>query len=110
MTARASQTKGVTSAPTRQNKRFPGPPPSHGPSPCIEGTLDAGAAIEYDDAPVSGLERHVWVLEGTAEITVDGTVHTVRRGDCLRFRLRGPSHFPCPGPEQVRYALVIVLP
>lgn len=52
----------------------------------------------------------MWVLEGTAEITVDGTVHTVRRGDCLRFRLRGPSHFPCPGPEQVRYALVIVLP
>lgn len=76
----------------------------------IEGTLDAGAAIEYDGAPVSGLERHVWVLEGTAEITLDGTVHTVRRGDCLRFRLRGPSHFPCPGPEQVRYALVIVLP
>ncbi|MFF3394393.1 helix-turn-helix domain-containing protein [Streptomyces sp. NPDC002669] len=76
----------------------------------VEGTLDAGAAIAYEDAPVPGTEQHVWVLEGTVEITVDGTAHTVRSGDCLRFRLRGPSHFHCPGPEPVRYALMIVLP
>ncbi|MFE7748789.1 helix-turn-helix domain-containing protein [Streptomyces sp. NPDC057428] len=76
----------------------------------IEGTLAAGAAIAYEDAPVPGVEQHVWVLDGTVEITVEGAVHTVRRGDCLRFRLRGPSHFRCPGPDPVRYALMIVLP
>jgi transcriptional regulator with XRE-family HTH domain len=76
----------------------------------IEGTLDAGAAIAYDSAPVPGLEQHIWVLEGTVEITVEHTVHSLRQGDCLRFRLRGPSHFHCPGPDPVRYALVIVLP
>ncbi|MDK0518129.1 XRE family transcriptional regulator [Streptomyces sp. ML-6] len=76
----------------------------------VEGTLGAGAAIAYEDAPVPGMEQHVWVLEGTVEITVDGTAHTVRSGDCLRFRLHGPSHFHCPGPEPVRYALMIVLP
>ncbi|MFD4762181.1 helix-turn-helix domain-containing protein [Streptomyces sp. NPDC058439] len=76
----------------------------------IEGTLDAGAAIAYESAPVPGVEQHVWVLEGTVEITVDGAVHTVDSGDCLRFLLHGPSHFRCPGPEQVRYVLVIVLP
>ncbi|MFE4690440.1 helix-turn-helix domain-containing protein [Streptomyces sp. NPDC056749] len=76
----------------------------------VEGTLDAGADISYENAPVPGVEQHIWVLEGTVEITVDGTVHTVREGDCLRFRLRGPSHFRCPGPQRVRYALMIVLP
>lgn len=76
----------------------------------VEGVLDAGAAIAYENPPVPGLEQHVWVLEGTAEITVDDTVHTVRTGDCLRFRLRGPSRFHCPGPARVRYALMIVLP
>ncbi|MFB4426125.1 helix-turn-helix domain-containing protein [Streptomyces sp. QL37] len=76
----------------------------------IEGTLDAGAALSYENAPVPGVEQHIWVLEGTVEITVGGTTHTVREGDCLRFRLRGPSHFHCPGPPRVRYALMIVLP
>lgn len=76
----------------------------------IEGTLAAGAAVVYENPPVPGMEQHIWVLDGTVEITVEGTVHTVGPGDCLRFRLRGPSHFHCPGPERVRYALMIVLP
>ncbi|MDX3055292.1 XRE family transcriptional regulator [Streptomyces sp. NE06-03E] len=76
----------------------------------IEGTLDAGASLSYENAPVPGVEQHIWVLEGTVEITVEGTAHTVHEGDCLRFRLRGPSHFRCPGPSRVRYALMIVLP
>ncbi|MER5279572.1 XRE family transcriptional regulator [Streptomyces sp. NPDC002809] len=76
----------------------------------IEGILDAGAVIAYENPPVPGLEQHIWVLEGTVEITVDATVHTVGPGDCLRFRLRGPSRFHCPGPERVRYALMIVAP
>ncbi|MEU0133221.1 XRE family transcriptional regulator [Streptomyces sp. NPDC006296] len=75
-----------------------------------EGTLDAGAGVSYGNAPVPGAEQHVWVLEGTVEITVDAAVHLVREGDCLRFRLRGPSHFRCPGPQRVRYALMTVLP
>uniref|UniRef100_A0AAU2W4P1 XRE family transcriptional regulator n=1 Tax=Streptomyces sp. NBC_00008 TaxID=2903610 RepID=A0AAU2W4P1_9ACTN len=76
----------------------------------VEGVLGAGASIAYENPPVPGLEQHIWVLEGTVEITVDGTVHTVRTGDCLRFRLRGPSRFHCPDPAGVRYALMIVLP
>ncbi|MFC9244683.1 helix-turn-helix domain-containing protein [Streptomyces sp. NPDC057136] len=76
----------------------------------IEGRLEAGATVSYEDPPVPGLEQHLWVLEGALEITVHGSVHTVRTGDCLRFRLHGPSRFHCPGPAPVRYALLIVLP
>ncbi|MCX5138663.1 helix-turn-helix domain-containing protein [Streptomyces sp. NBC_00338] len=76
----------------------------------VEGVLDAGAVIAYGNPPVPGLEQHIWVLEGTLHLTVDATVHTAGPGDCLRFRLRGPSRFHCPGPDRVRYALMIVAP
>ncbi|MGV9384066.1 helix-turn-helix domain-containing protein [Nonomuraea sp. NPDC003707] len=76
----------------------------------VEGRLRPGADISYDASPVPGLEQHIWVLEGAVEITANGHTHTVETGDCLRFRLWGPSRFRCPGPDPVRYAVLIVLP
>ncbi|MGP4001081.1 helix-turn-helix domain-containing protein [Streptomyces sp. 8N706] len=76
----------------------------------VEGTLRPGADISYDGPPVPGLEQHIWVLEGALEITVGGGVHEVGAGDCLRFRVWDRSRFRCPGPDPVRYALVIVPP
>ncbi|MEV5322863.1 XRE family transcriptional regulator [Nonomuraea sp. NPDC052634] len=76
----------------------------------VEGRLRPGADISYDAPPVPGLEQHIWVLEGAVEITFDGRTHTVGAGDCLRFRLWGPSRFRCPGPDPVRYAIFVVLP
>jgi transcriptional regulator with XRE-family HTH domain len=76
----------------------------------VEGVLRPGADISYNEPPVPGLEQHIWVLEGTLEVTTDGVVHEIHTGDCLRFRLWGPSRFHCPGPGHVRYALMIVLP
>ncbi|WP_327270237.1 XRE family transcriptional regulator [Streptomyces sp. NBC_01218] len=76
----------------------------------VEATLDPGAEIAYEEPPVPGMEQHVWVREGSVRITVGGTTHTLGPGDCLRFRLRGPSCFHCPGPERVRYVLMIVMP
>lgn len=86
-------------------------PPSAGlRGELIEVTLRPGADIAYDGSPVPGLEHHVWILEGAVEITVEGTVHEARTGDCLRFRLWGSSRWRCPGPAPVRYVLTIVLP
>jgi transcriptional regulator with XRE-family HTH domain len=76
----------------------------------VECTLRPGADISYAGAAVPGLEQHIWVFEGTLEITVDGRVHVVDAGDCLRFRLWGASRFRCAGGDPVRYALVVVLP
>ncbi len=76
----------------------------------IQGELLPGAAIDYDAPPVPGLEHHVWVLDGAVEITVDEETHRLGRGDCVRFRLWGPSRYHCPGPAAVRYAVVVVLP
>ncbi|AWS44858.1 helix-turn-helix domain-containing protein [Streptosporangium sp. 'caverna'] len=76
----------------------------------VEGVLRPGADISYDRPPVPGLEQHIWVLEGILQVTTGETVHEVRTGDCLRFRLWDRSRFHNPGLDPARYALVIVLP
>ncbi|MFE9444117.1 helix-turn-helix domain-containing protein [Streptomyces sp. NPDC006602] len=76
----------------------------------VEGRLAPGADIAYDRPPVSGLEQHIWVLEGALDVTAQDTDHHLDTGDCLRLRVWGPTRFRCAGPEQVRYALAVVLP
>jgi transcriptional regulator with XRE-family HTH domain len=76
----------------------------------IEGVLRPGADIVYDEPPVPGLEHHLWVLDGAVRVTVGGIAHDVHTGDCLRYRLWDRSRFECPGPEPVRYVLLMVLP
>jgi transcriptional regulator with XRE-family HTH domain len=76
----------------------------------IEGILEPGADLSYDAPPVAGMEQHVWVLDGRLELTDDRTPHRLAAGDCLRFRLWGPTRFHNPGPDPVRYAVFVVLP
>lgn len=74
----------------------------------VEGRLEPGADVAYDRPPVPGLEQHIWVLDGGLEVTVQGEKHALDAGDCLRFRLWGPTRFRCVGERAVRYALVVV--
>jgi transcriptional regulator with XRE-family HTH domain len=76
----------------------------------VEGILRPGADIAYDQPPVPGLEHHVWVQDGTLDITADTTTHRLDPGDTLRFHLHGPSRYHNPGPHPARYAVFIVIP
>ncbi|MEV5531200.1 helix-turn-helix domain-containing protein [Streptomyces prunicolor] len=76
----------------------------------VEGRLRAGADLAYDRLPVPGLEQHIWVLEGALQVTAQDVEHHLDAGDCLRLRVWGPTRFRCPGPENVRYVLAVVLP
>ncbi|UXX96360.1 XRE family transcriptional regulator [Streptomyces sp. AD2-2] len=76
----------------------------------VEGRLRAGADIAYDRPPVPGLEQHIWVLEGALTVTAQDAEHELDAGDCLRLRVWGPTRFRCPGPDDVRYVLAVVLP
>ncbi|MEV6543902.1 helix-turn-helix domain-containing protein [Streptomyces sp. NPDC051665] len=76
----------------------------------VEGRLRAGADLAYDRPPVPGLEQHIWVLEGALDVTAQDTEHHLDAGDCLRLRVWGPTRFRCPGPDDVRYVLAVVLP
>lgn len=76
----------------------------------VEGRLTPGADIAYDRPPVSGLEQHLWVLDGSLEVTVADTSSVLDAGDCLRMRVFGPTRFRCPGPAEARYLLAVVRP
>jgi transcriptional regulator with XRE-family HTH domain len=76
----------------------------------VEAVLPAGAAISYAAPAVPGLEQHIWMLAGTLALTLDGNVHRLEPGDCLRFRLFGATMFAAPGPADARYALVVCRP
>ncbi|MFF5189189.1 helix-turn-helix domain-containing protein [Streptomyces sp. NPDC000345] len=76
----------------------------------VEGRLAAGADIAYDRPPVSGLEQHIWVLEGSLAVTAQDVEHRLDAGDCLRLRVAGPTRFRCAGGTQARYVLAVVLP
>lgn len=76
----------------------------------VEGRLTAGADLAYDGPSVPGLEQHLWVLDGTLHVTDREVEHRLAAGDCLRMRVWGATRFRCPGPEDARYALVVVKP
>ncbi|MCA2218316.1 helix-turn-helix domain-containing protein [Jidongwangia harbinensis] len=91
-------------------RRMVSPPHAGLRGEIVEGVLDPGADIRYDAPSVPGLEQHVWILDGTLELTTDDHPHELTAGDCLRFRLWGATRFRNRGTHPVRYALVLVTP
>jgi transcriptional regulator with XRE-family HTH domain len=69
--------------------------------------LPVGARIDYPLPPRLGLEHHLFLMDGALELTVEGTVHRLHAGDCLRFKLMGPSRFVANGQRPARYILVL---
>jgi transcriptional regulator with XRE-family HTH domain len=85
------------------------------PSPGLRGELvevriPAGATVSFDAAPVAGLEHHLWMLEGSLALDVDGSVFRLRTGDCLRYVLAGPTRFQATGRRAARYVIAMVHP
>ncbi|EFH11934.1 helix-turn-helix domain-containing protein [Pseudoroseomonas cervicalis] len=77
----------------------------------LEGRLPPGASVAYAASPLAGLEHHLWLLEGVLEMAVEGGEHRLLPGDCLRYRLHGPSRFHCPaGGAGARYVLAVIQP
>ncbi|MFI9233929.1 helix-turn-helix domain-containing protein [Streptomyces rimosus] len=108
---RAAEQSVWHDAPSGFTRRSVSPPHPGLQGEVVEGTLRPGADIAYDSPPpVPGLEQHIWLLAGELEITTGDTAHTLHTGDCLRFRLWGPTRFRCTGPTPARYALLVVLP
>ncbi|MEZ5862612.1 MAG: XRE family transcriptional regulator [Geminicoccaceae bacterium] len=89
-------------------RRAVSPPAGPLAAEIIEGTLRPGAHLAYAAPPVPGQEHHLLLLEGRLVVTLDGRCHALEPGDCLRYRLAGPSAFAADAEAGARYVLVLV--
>lgn len=89
-------------------RRAVSPPAAGLAGEVIEATLAPATRIAYDAPPRPGLEHHLVMLEGELTLTVEGTAHRLRAGDCLRYRLEGASLFETPCESGARYHLFLV--
>jgi transcriptional regulator with XRE-family HTH domain len=76
----------------------------------VEVVLPAGATVTFETSPLPGLEHHLWVLQGSLSLDVEGAAYTLQPGDCLRYVLTGPSTFKGLGRREARYLVAIVQP
>lgn len=89
-------------------RRTISPPAQQLAGEAIESEIQADQSIAYDRPPREGLEHHLFLLEGALDITVDGQSHHLLAGDCLRYRLSGPSLFHTGPDSAARYVLFTV--
>jgi transcriptional regulator with XRE-family HTH domain len=79
------------------------------PIQIVEVAFPPKARVAYESAHrESRFHQQVWVLEGTIEVTVNGTAHRLDEGDCLAHALDGPVSYHNPSRKTARYAVVIV--
>jgi transcriptional regulator with XRE-family HTH domain len=76
----------------------------------VEGELPAGAVIAYDAAPVPGMEQHILLLSGALDFADGEDSWSLKPGDCLRVKLRGPTRFRATGRSPARYLIAICPP
>ncbi len=74
----------------------------------LECELEPGTRITYDRPPRSGLEHHLFLIEGQLEVRIDEQTYDLRPGDCLRYQLFGSSAFATPEQCGARYVLFIL--
>ena len=76
----------------------------------VEVRMPAGASVSFDASPLPGLEHHLWMIEGSLNLEVEGTRFELHAGDCLRYVLNGPTHFQGGGRRGARYLVAMVHP
>lgn len=90
------------------HRRSVSPPAQTLAGEALDCSLQPGSRIDYDRPPRPGLEHHLVMMAGRLEVTVGGATHALGAGDCLRYRLDGPSAFATPADTGARYFLFLV--
>ena len=74
----------------------------------VDVTFPAGARIAYPpETAKAGMTQHVWLFSGVLRMTIAGTVHDLRPGDCLYMSITEGHVFENPGDAPAHYAVVL---
>lgn len=92
---------------TGYRRRSISPPAPDFECELLQCELPPSTVIAYPSPPRPGLEHHLYLTSGALELTVDGRTHSLKPGDCLRYRLHSASQFLVPDGAPARYFLVI---
>ncbi|MBJ3776194.1 helix-turn-helix domain-containing protein [Acuticoccus mangrovi] len=103
---RGEQAEWVDPA-TGFRRRIVSPPGEPLMGEVIECAIPAGRRIHYDAPSRAGLEHHLVMLDGRLGVSLGDVVHDLGPGDCLRYRLHGPSTFET-GETAARYLLAMM--
>lgn len=74
----------------------------------LECHLPPDTTLDYETPPAPGQEHHLILLDGALTMSIEGTVHDLTPGDCLRYKLEGKSVFQTGTDRGARYLLVLV--
>jgi len=91
-------------------RRDVAPPGTGSPVDIVDVVFPPGARVTYDrPLTIRGSDQHVWVFEGSLELTVGDTTHRLEAGDCLHMRLDTAIAYHNPPDRPVHYAVVLML-
>jgi uncharacterized cupin superfamily protein len=69
--------------------------------------LPPGTRVAFDPLRLKTADQHIWVLDGTLEVTIGSVRHRLEAGDCIHMRFDLPVTFHNPSRRPVHYAVII---
>jgi len=79
------------------------------PIQLVDVVFPAGQRVAFDTAEREvEVQQQVWMIDGTMELTVGGTLWRLAAGDCLAMRLDQPLVFHNPTRRPARYLVALV--
>lgn len=84
--------------------------PANFPSPIqiVEVLLPAGAKVAYETGVRDAtIHQQIWIQEGSIELTVGRTIHSLAKDDCLAMQLNEPTTFRNRTRKPARYLVVV---
>lgn len=91
-------------------RRVVGPRGTRARVDVVEVEFPACAEVRFHGQPGSRAQwQHVWVFEGSMEVSVADKTHTLSAGDCLYMNVDDVRAFRNPSLDPARYAVIIDL-